>query len=188
MTPKRFYDSDGEAFPYTVLDDRAGVRQGGSYVVASDRRKVARLPSETFSTIREKAKDGARRMEAGDFRGAFDLFVAALTALPAPKERWNATGWLLVALGENSIRAGNFKSAEAPLTDAMLCPGTVGNPWVHLRLGQVRFEMGQTDQAANELARAYMGGGREVFEGQDVKYFALVEKVLKPPQGMDRLP
>ena len=127
-------------------------------------------------------------MAAGDFRGAFNLLIAAHELLPAPKERWNATGWILVALGENSIRAGNFKAAEGPLTDAMLCPGTIGNPWVHLRCGQVRFELGEMDRAADELGRAYMGGGREVFEGQEGKYFALVEQVLQPPRGMDRLP
>ena len=179
MTPKRFFDSEGGAFAFTLLDDRAGVRQGGSYAVASDRRKVTRLTSKTYTAIREKAEEGERRMAAGDFRGAFDHFVAALKLLPLPKERWNASAWLLVALGENAIRAGNFEAAEGPLTDAMLCPGTIGNPWVHLRLGQVRFELGQKDRAGDELARAYMGGGREVFEGQDVKYFALVEKVLR---------
>jgi hypothetical protein len=70
----------------------------------------------------------------------------------------------------------------------MYCPGTIGNPWVHLRLGQVRFELGQLELATDELARAYMGGGRDVFEGQDPKYFELVERVLEPPPGMDRLP
>jgi hypothetical protein len=29
---------------------------------------------------------------------------------------------------------------------------------------------------------------RAIFEGLDPKYFALVEKVLQPPIGMDRLP
>ncbi len=189
MTPKRFFDSEGGAFAFTVLDERAGAKQGrGTYVVAPDRRKVPRLPPETFAPVREKAEEGERRMAAGDFRGAFDLFVEALNLLPQPREQWNAAGWLLVALGENAIRAGNFQGAEGPLTDAMWCPGTIGNPWLHLRCGQMRFELGQMDRAADELARAYVGGGREVFEGQDAKYFALVEQVLQPPPGMDRLP
>ena len=105
-----------------------------------------------------------------------------------PPERWNAAGWLRVALGENAIRAGSFHAAEGPLADAMWCPGTIGNPWVHLRCGQMRFELGQMERAGDELARAYMGGGRAIFEGQDPKYFALVEQLLRPPPGMDRLP
>ena len=189
MTPKRLFDSEGGAFAYTVLDDRAGVRHAkGCYTLAAEGRKVARLPPETFAEVKAKAEEGERRMAASDFRGAFDLFVAALNLLPDPREQWNAAGWLLVALGENAIRAGSFQAAEGPLTDAMWCPGTIGNPWVHLRCGQMRFELGQIDRAGDELARAYMGGGREVFEGQDPKYFALVEQLLQPPPGMDRLP
>jgi hypothetical protein len=189
MTPKRFFDSTGEPFAHTVLDDRAGIRHAnGGHTLAPEKGKVARLPAETFAAIRAKAEEGERRMAAGDYHGAFGLFVEALKLIPEPQEQWNAAGWLLVALGENAIRAGSFQAAEGPLTDAMWCPGTIGNPWVHLRSGQVRFELGQTDRAGDELARAYMGGGREIFDGQDPKYFALVERLLQPPPGMDRLP
>jgi hypothetical protein len=189
MTPKRFFTSEGSPFACTVLDDRAGIRHAkGCYALAPDGKRVARLPAETFAAVRSKAEEGERRMADGDFRGAFDLFTEAFALLPEPREQWNAGGWLLVALGENAVRAGSFQAAEGPLTDAMWCPGTIGNPWVHLRFGQVRYESGRMDRAGDELARAYMGGGREVFEGQDPKYFALVEQLLLPPPGMDRLP
>lgn len=172
-----------------MLDDRAGVRQpSGCYTLAPDGQKVARLPEEAFAAMKAKAEKGERRMAAGDFRGAFGGFVEGLDLLPEPREQWHAAGWLLVALGENAIRAGHFQAAEGPLTDAMWCPGTIGNPWVHLRCGQMRFELGQMDRDGDELARAYIGGGREVFEGQDPKYFALVEQLLQPPPGVDRLP
>lgn len=37
MTPKRFFDSEGGSFPYTVLDDRAGVRHPkGCYTLAPE--------------------------------------------------------------------------------------------------------------------------------------------------------
>src|SRR5262245_4603892 len=189
MTPKRFFDSEGGAFAFTVLDDRAGLRHArGCYTMAEDGQEVDTLPAETFTAVRARAEEGEKCMVAGDFRKAFDLFLEALNLLPDPREQWNAAGWLLVALGENAIRAGSFQAAEAPLIDAMWCPGTIGNPWVHLRCGQMRFELGQMDRAADELARAYVGGGRAIFEDQDPKYFALVEQVLQPPPGMDRLP
>src|SRR5215471_11732450 len=109
MTPRRDFDSEGGAFADTVLDDRAGVRHAkGCYRLAPDSRTVARLPAEPFAAVRSKAEEGERRMTAGDFRGAFDLFVEALNLLPDPREQWNAAGWLLVALGENAIRAGRF--------------------------------------------------------------------------------
>jgi hypothetical protein len=60
--------------------------------------------------------------------------------------------------------------------------------FIHLRLGEIAFESGDRRRAADELARAYMGGGREAFATEDPKYLALVEEVLKPPKGQDRLP
>jgi hypothetical protein len=189
LTPRVFTDDEGAPFPATVLDDRSGVEQRpGVYAVASDKARVARLPSGVFAAVRSSAAEGERALAAGDLPGAWRAFVHALQLLPEPTERWNAAGWILVAMGESQFRGGRYAEAVGPLQDSMICPGTLGNPWVHLRLGQARFEIGEMDRAADELARAYMGGGREVFEGQDAKYFALVEKVLRPPPGMDRLP
>ena len=69
-------------------------------------------------------------------------------------------------MGECAIRTGDFAAALAPLKDAMHCPGTIGNPWVHLLLGRCRLELGD-ERAADELARAYMGGGRALFDELD---------------------
>lgn len=190
MTPRVFVDPEGKPFPATVLDDRSGVEGGrhGFYALAAENAPVERLPADTFEAVRSHADAGERALMAGDLSGAWRELVGALQLLPDPTERWNAAGWLLVAMGETQFRGARYERAAGPLQDSIICPGTLGNPWVHLRLGQVRFELGEMDRAADELARAYMGGGREVFEDQDPKYFALVEKVLPPPPGMDRLP
>ena len=50
------------------------------------------------------------------------------------------------------------------------CPGGLGNPLVHLRLGQAFYEIGDRDRAADELMRAYMGAGAEIFETRECKY------------------
>lgn len=189
MTPTTHFDSDGVPFPATVLDDRSGIEQRrGFYALASGKARVKRLPAETFAVLRGKAQSGERALAAGDLPGAWRDFVDALQLLPAPVEQWHAAGWLLVAMGECQFRGGRYEKAVGPFQDAMVCPGGLGNPWLHLRLGQSCYEVGEADRAANELARAYMGGGRTVFDGQDAKYFAIVEQVLKPPAGMERLP
>jgi tetratricopeptide (TPR) repeat protein len=191
LTPKRFQDDDGTYFPFTVLDDRAGretPRGSGAYAMIGDGKRATTLKPQVFAQAKAKADEGEKLLSIGDLDGAFDALDAAFSLLPDPKQQWNAAGWILVAMGECSFRRQRWKGAAAALQDSMICPGTLGNPWVHLRLGQARLELGEKDRAADELARAYMGGGREVFEGQDPKYFALVETVLKPPKGMDRLP
>ena len=150
--------------------------------------RAKKLPLSVFADVRAKAAAGEQQFATDDCRGAFVNFNEALNVLPEPRQQWNAAGWLLVAMGECFFKRGSWKSAVGPLQDVIICPGTLGNPWVHLRLGHVPFELGEQKRAADELARAYMGGGREVFEDQDPKYFALVESVLQPPSGMDRLP
>ena len=191
MTPKRFQDTEGVYFPFTILNDRAGRenrRGSGMYAMLDETQRAKTLPSKVFASVKSKAGEGERQFRADDFRSAFVTFNDALDLLPEPRQQWNAAGWLLVAMGECAYRRASWKAAVGPLQDAMMCPGTLGNPWAHLRLGQVRLELAEHDRAADELARAYMGGGREVFEEQDPKYFALVESVLKLSKGMERLP
>ncbi len=57
---------------------------------------------------------------------------------------------------------------------------SVGNPFILLRLGQTYFELGNMKKAADELVRAYMGVGTEIFEGEDPKYFDLVRASTYP--------
>lgn len=189
MTPKQFFDTEGGPFARTRLNEFSGVEhQQDAYRMAEEDERVDKLPDSVFGNVKANAEAGAQRMVEGKFGEAYELLVEAIGLLPEPKNRWNAMGWLLVALGENAIQAGNYQAAARPLQDAMWCPGTIGNPWVHLRLGQVYLELGDEERATSELARAYMGGGREIFEGHDPKYFELVESVLEAPPGMDRLP
>jgi hypothetical protein len=75
---------------------------------------------------------------------------------------------------------GDFERARTALQDAMHCPGAIGNPYIHLRLGETQFELGNIDRAKDELARAYMGGGDEVFEGDDPKYLRFIMEILRP--------
>ena len=67
------------------------------------------------------------------------------------------------------------------------CPGGLGNPFVHLRLGECCFDIGERDRAADELTRAYMGAGREIFAEEDPKYIEFLGTRIKPPVGQDRL-
>ncbi|MBS1122781.1 MAG: Tetratricopeptide repeat [Deltaproteobacteria bacterium] len=165
MTPRTFLDSSGLEFPRTRLDDRA------------EGMGDTRLAPELFTQIKQLAEEGQRYLHDGDPDEAFEAFYKALDLLPDPHTVWNASGWLLVAMGTTAIRAGAFADALEPLQDAMKCPGTVGNPWVHLLFGQVRFEIGDK-QAAEDLGRAYAGAGREIFDGLHPKYLAMVEDSL----------
>lgn len=52
------------------------------------------------------------------------------------------------------------------------CPGAIGNRSIHMRPGQVEFERGNLERAAEELVRAYLQQGQNVFASEDAKYRA----------------
>lgn len=74
-----------------------------------------------------------------------------------------------------------YEHSKAAFSDAMHCPNALGNPFIHLRLGQSQYEPGNMQRAADELARAYMGAGKDIFQEDDPKYFEFLKTVLKPP-------
>src|SRR5262249_9180277 len=69
------------------------------------------------------------------------------------------------------------------LSNAMHCPGAIGNPFLHLRLGQCQFELGALDRAADELMRAYMGAGADIFKDQDPKYLKFLQSRAQDVQA-----
>ena len=62
---------------------------------------------------------------------------------------------------------------------AIASPDGLGNPYIHLKLGECQFEMGNFEKAANELTRAYMSEGPEIFEGEDQKYFEFLSTRIR---------
>lgn len=120
-------------------------------------------------------------LERGDFASAVRTLAAAGDELPRPFENWDASTSILSKMAEAYWRARAYPQALKALQHAMHCPHAIGDPWLHLRLGQVQLELGNLTRASDELARAYMGAGRAVFAKEDPKYFAHVQSVLDPP-------
>ena len=112
--------------------------------------------------------------EMGKFRDAVAAYNQAWSLVPDPKNEWEAATWILAAIGDACFRGKWLNSARDALEYAMTCPGGIGNPFLHLRLGQDRFDTGDLGQAADELMRAYMGGAQEIFAKEDPKYLAFL--------------
>ncbi|HYE17681.1 MAG TPA: hypothetical protein VEA69_04510 [Tepidisphaeraceae bacterium] len=141
-----------------------------------------------MAAARSALADAVEKRRTGDPRSAWAILVTALKAVPEPDYEQPVTVELLKEMGELQFAKPDYAKACQVFEDAVRCRGGLGDVRIHLRLGQCNLELGTRDRAADELARAYMGGGREAFDGEDPKYFRLVEQVLKPPAGMDRLP
>lgn len=131
--------------------------------------------------IKDICDEGDVLIEMGDLKQAFQNFSEALSLVPEPKEKYNVTAGILAGLGDVYFHAKSFLQGKEVLNDAMHCAGAIGSPFLHLRLGQCQFELGNLDRAADELARAYMGAGLELFGREDPKYFDFLKTRLKPP-------
>ncbi|HWB58094.1 MAG TPA: tetratricopeptide repeat protein [Chthoniobacteraceae bacterium] len=144
------------------------------------------LPDNIYQKIEELSREGDSAAEAGDHDRAVSLFAQAFDLLPEPKFEWEAATWLLTALGDTYFLMGDYEDARIVLSHAMHCPDAIGNPFIHMRLGQAQFELGNMERASDELARAcIMGGGKDFFRNEDPKYFNYISSILLPPAGAD---
>lgn len=135
----------------------------------------SKLKDATYAEIQRLSKEGNQLADAKKYDEAKTCFIQALRLVPEPHQDWEAATWLYAAVGDMHFHLGNPEKVMRSFTNAVQCPGGLGNPFVHLRLGQSHFELKNFEKAADELTRAYMGGGLEVFMEDDPKYLVFLE-------------
>jgi len=127
--------------------------------------------------------DACDLVDKGKLQGAFEKFSQALALVPAPIQGCSLTAGILAGLGEVYFRTKSYDQGQEALSHAMRCSGAIGNPFLHLRLGQCEFELGNDDRASDELAQAYLAGGKRVFSREDPRYL----EFLKTRRDLPRL-
>jgi len=135
----------------------------------------------THQQVTALSKQGAILHEKENYAGALKKYWKAWELLPEPKIELEAAAWILSAIGDANFFEQNFQAGKDNLTRAMMCPGALGNPFIHLRLGQCQFELGNLDSAADELLRAFMGTGKQIFDDEEPKYFEFLKTRAKAP-------
>ena len=140
---------------------------------------AAELSEAGYAQVKALSAEGDAHAERGSHDAALKSYATALRLLPEPWEQWEAATWLLAAVADVHFSVGRFEAVRDAMSDAMHCPGAIGNPFIHLRLGQACFELGELDRAADELIRAYMGVGDELFANEDAKYFSFLKTRAK---------
>jgi hypothetical protein len=141
------------------------------------------IPDKIHTEIKELCAEGDCFVGMGEFSDAYKNYMSALELVPEPKEEFQATTWILAAIGDMYFKAKDYGQTKNVITDSMHCVGAIGNPFLHLRLGQAQLELGNPDRAADELCRAYMGAGKDIFEREDPKYFDFLKTKISPPAG-----
>ena len=130
-------------------------------------------------------EEGDRLLGAGDFTAALAAFFKAADLIPDPKDNWEAATWIYSAIGDVYFCQADYTRSLEAFQVAVASPDGLGNPFIHLRLGECQFELGRLDKAADELTRAYMGAGAEIFDGEDAKYFDFLSTRIRMNHDRD---
>jgi tetratricopeptide (TPR) repeat protein len=93
---------------------------------------MSELPSSVADQITALCAEGDALAERSKFEEAIAKYNLAWALLPEPKNDWNASTWLLAAIGDACLLAGYFASGAEAFAYALRCPDGVGNPFIHL--------------------------------------------------------
>ena len=137
------------------------------------------IDNKKYEKIKKLSEKGELYAEKGEYKKALEKYWKAYDLIPNPKTEWEASLWLLTAIGDSNFLNENFKSGVENFTSAMNCPNGIGNPFLHLRLGQCQYEMGNLKKAAEELTRAYAIEGKDIFDGENSKYFEFLKTKIR---------
>ena len=162
---------------------------------------------DEFVTARRSADDAMRK---GDFNTANNLYCAAWDLYGQDRKNASEAGkvrefdqqhppeeafWLLMSGANAQFAAGDFEGClDTGVTAFELFRElgfVVGNPLFHLRVGQASFELEGPDDldeqgtAIDNLARALICGGVEIFRNEDPKYLEAILEILEPPDGYE---
>lgn len=140
---------------------------------------MAELPEKIYADITLLCKQGDNLAKLDNLDEAKEKYISALKLLPDNRNDWEAAAWIYAAIGDLHFRMGDYGKCFKCFYNAVQCPKGLGNPFIHLRLGQMYFEQENMSKAADELTRAYMGAGMDIFMEDDPKYLEFLETKIK---------
>jgi hypothetical protein len=121
---------------------------------------MAELSDDVHERIQALCKKGDSLADRGRYPAALEQYWAAWDLLPEPKTEWQAATWILAAVGDANFLGENYAAGRDNLTMAMHCPEAIGNPFLHLRLGQCHYKLATWTERGRVDPRLHGGGGR----------------------------
>lgn len=117
---------------------------------------------------------GVDLAEAGSFARALEAYEAAWALLAEPAHEQEGSAWILGNIGYTRFLQGDYAAGRDDLARAMTLPGGDGNAFLHLRLGQCLFELGDLHRAGEQFRLALAIEAEAVFVDEDPKYRDLI--------------
>lgn len=117
---------------------------------------------------------GVDLAEAGSFARALEAYESAWALLDEPAHEQEGSAWILGNIGYTRFLQGDYAAGRDDLARAMTLPGGADNAFLHLRLGQCLYELGDLRRAGEHLRLAFAIEADDVFVDEDPKYRALI--------------
>lgn len=130
---------------------------------------AAELPDDIYEQIEALSEEGNDLSDDDDPAGAEAVWRQAMDLLPEPRVDWEAYTWLSASIGEACYQQGKIDDAVQSFFDALNGPGGQDNPFVHYMLGKSLLKQDQPDRAIDELLRAYMLDGVDIFDSDEAE-------------------
>ncbi|WP_349663322.1 hypothetical protein IZU89_11730 [Cellulophaga lytica] len=141
----------------------------------SQKVQMKELEDHIYMQILQLSKAADLLTEKEEYNSALQKYWSAYDLIPEPKTKWETSTWLLASIGDINFINKDFEAGVKNLSSAMQCPDAIGNPFIHLRLGQCQLEIGNKHRAECELNRAYTIKGKPLFMQEDKKYFDFLD-------------
>lgn len=144
-------------------------------------KTMTELPDELHTRIKVLCAEGDAFAKNTAYEEAIAVYNRAWGLVPKPATDWEASTWIMTAIGDACFLGGYYQSGIEALEYAIHCPGGFGNPFVHLRIGQCALEKEIDDLATENLTRAYMLEGKDIFGADSPKYLDYLKTKIAPP-------
>lgn len=133
---------------------------------------------ELFLTVKDISKKAKHLTLKGKFKTSIEEYKKGVALLGEPVMESKYAVMLFSGIGEAYFLQKKWEEALEYYGYAVKSKGGLGEPLIHLRLGQLRYELGDMEKAKDELIRAYMGAGDIIFEAEYPKYFNLIRDII----------
>jgi len=133
------------------------------------------LDDDVDLAIQETLYQAEGQMQAEQWDKAIAGFQAALQLLPSTHtlDHYATRAW--AGIGDAHFSQPDYAAARHGFEQSLKCDGGVGNAFLHLRLGQCCLQLQQADRAADQLTRAFMAGGPDIFAGEEEMYLEFLK-------------
>ena len=114
---------------------------------------------------------------------AYDILFKMLKSNNEENFNDKKTRYILIRIAHLYINSEMWEDALNIFVKIMKYTNSVGNPLLHLRIGQIGFELKEQNIYEDNLARALIMGELKIFEGENDILKNIALKILKPPAG-----